>query len=40
MAGTGKIHVYYGHGKGKTTAAVGARRGSRVSSDVFSVFKR
>ena len=23
MAGTGKIHVYYGHGKGKTTAAVG-----------------
>lgn len=23
MADTGKIHVYYGHGKGKTTAAVG-----------------
>ncbi|MCP1101941.1 cob(I)alamin adenosyltransferase [Aequitasia blattaphilus] len=24
MAGTGRIHVYYGDGKGKTTAAVGA----------------
>ena len=23
MTGTGKIHVYYGTGKGKTTAAVG-----------------
>ncbi|MGN1267778.1 MAG: cob(I)yrinic acid a,c-diamide adenosyltransferase [Dorea sp.] len=23
MTGTGKIHVYYGYGKGKTTAAVG-----------------
>lgn len=23
MTDTGKIHVYYGHGKGKTTAAVG-----------------
>ena len=23
MADTGKVHVYYGHGKGKTTAAVG-----------------
>lgn len=23
MLGTGKIHIYYGHGKGKTTAAVG-----------------
>ena len=23
MPGTGEIHAYYGHGKGKTTAAVG-----------------
>ena len=23
MTGTGRIHVYYGDGKGKTTAAVG-----------------
>ena len=23
MTGTGRIHVYYGNGKGKTTAAVG-----------------
>lgn len=23
MTGTGRIHIYYGHGKGKTTAAVG-----------------
>lgn len=23
MTGTGKIHIYYGYGKGKTTAAVG-----------------
>lgn len=23
MTGTGKIHVYYGKGKGKTTAAIG-----------------
>ena len=23
MTGTGKIHIYYGDGKGKTTAAVG-----------------
>ena len=23
MLGTGKIHLYYGDGKGKTTAAVG-----------------
>lgn len=23
MTGTGKIHIYYGNGKGKTTAAVG-----------------
>ena len=23
MIGTGRIHVYYGDGKGKTTAAVG-----------------
>lgn len=23
MLGTGRIHIYYGHGKGKTTAAVG-----------------
>ena len=23
MTGTGRIHIYYGDGKGKTTAAVG-----------------
>ncbi len=23
MMGTGRIHIYYGDGKGKTTAAVG-----------------
>ena len=23
MTGTGKIHIYYGNGKGKTTAAAG-----------------
>ena len=30
MLGTGKIHLYYGDGKGKTTAAVGQVVGRRA----------
>lgn len=42
MTGTGKIHVYYGHGKGKTTAAVGQAvraAGSGLKVLVFQFLK-
>ena len=39
MTGTGKIHIYYGDGKGKTTAAVAGSPGggSRASGACISV---
>lgn len=42
MTGTGRIHVYYGHGKGKTTAAMGQvirAAGSGLQVLVFQFMK-
>ena len=42
MIGTGRIHVYYGDGKGKTTAAMGLvlRAGKWSGCSDVPVFKR